>query len=53
MVGGRLVRIGHDWVSPMFGPCISSAELEIHSDGRVLSIGQVTVWSSYVEYGAW
>jgi hypothetical protein len=33
--------------------CTSSAELEIHSNGRVLGIGQVTVWSSHVEYGTW
>jgi hypothetical protein len=33
--------------------CTSSAELEIHSNGRDLGIGHVTVWSSHVEYGAW
>jgi hypothetical protein len=33
--------------------CTSSAELEIHLNGRVLSIGHVMVWSSHVEYVAW
>jgi hypothetical protein len=32
--------------------CTSSTELEIHSNGRVLGIGHVTVWSSHVEYVA-
>jgi hypothetical protein len=33
--------------------CTSSAELETHSNGRVLDIGQVMVWTSHVdsEYG--
>jgi hypothetical protein len=33
--------------------CTSSAELETHSNGRVLGIGQVMVWTSHVdsEYG--
>jgi hypothetical protein len=45
----RAVLSGSDlWVK-----CTSSAELEIHSNGRVLGIGQVMVWSSHVEYGAW
>jgi hypothetical protein len=30
--------------------CTSSAELGFHSNGHVLGIGQVTVWSSHVEY---
>jgi hypothetical protein len=38
--------------SNLWGKCTSSAELEIHSNGRVLRIGQVTMWSSHVEYGA-
>jgi hypothetical protein len=29
--------------------CTSSAELETHSNGRVLGIGQVTVWTSHVD----
>jgi hypothetical protein len=33
--------------------CTSTVVLEIHLDGRVLSIGQVMVWSSHVEYVAW
>jgi hypothetical protein len=42
----RAVLSGSDvWVK-----CTSSAELEIHSNDRVLGIGQVTVWSSHVEY---
>jgi hypothetical protein len=45
----RAVLSGSDlWVK-----CTSSAELEIHSNGRVLGTGYVTVWSSYVEYFAW
>jgi hypothetical protein len=28
--------------------CTSSAELEIHSNGHVLGIGQVMVWTSHV-----
>jgi hypothetical protein len=39
--------------SDLSGKCIGSVELEIHSDGRVLGIGHVTVWSSHIEYGAW
>jgi hypothetical protein len=39
--------------SDLWVKCISSAELEIHLNGCVLGIGQVTVWSSHVEYGAW
>jgi hypothetical protein len=39
--------------SDLWGKCTTSAELEIHSNGRVLGIGQVTVWSSHVEYGTW
>jgi hypothetical protein len=39
--------------SDLWGRCTSSAELEIHSNGRALGIGQVMVWSSHVEYGAW
>jgi hypothetical protein len=33
--------------------CTSSAELETHSNNRVLGIGQVMVWTSHVdsEYG--
>jgi hypothetical protein len=60
--GGRLAGLVHGWVSPMFGlslgifelwMCTSSVELETHSNGRVLSIGQVMVWTSHVdvEYG--
>jgi hypothetical protein len=30
-----------------------SIELEIHSNDRVLGIGQLTVLSSHVEFGAW
>jgi hypothetical protein len=39
--------------SDLWVKCTSSAELEIHSNGRVLGIGQVPVWSSHIEYGAW
>jgi hypothetical protein len=39
--------------SDLWIKCTSSAELEIHSNGHILSIGQVTVWSSHVEYVAW
>jgi hypothetical protein len=43
----RAVLSGSDlWVK-----CTSSAELEIHSNGRILGIGQVR--SSHVEFGAW
>jgi hypothetical protein len=33
--------------------CTSSAELETHSNGHVLGIGQVMVWASHIdsEYG--
>jgi hypothetical protein len=33
--------------------CTSSAELETHSNNRVLGVGQVMVWTSHVdsEYG--
>jgi hypothetical protein len=45
----QVVLSGSDlWVK-----CTVSAELEIHSNGRVLDIGQVTVWSSHIEYGTW
>jgi hypothetical protein len=40
-------------VSDLWGKCTSSTELEIHSNGRVLGIEQVTVWSSHVEYFVW
>jgi hypothetical protein len=55
---GWLARVVHGWVSPMFGlslgsfnlwMCTSSAELETHSNGRVLGIGQATVWTSHVD----
>jgi hypothetical protein len=39
--------------SDLWAKCTSSQELEIHSNGRVLGIEQVTVWSSHVEYMAW
>jgi hypothetical protein len=38
--------------SDLWVKCTSSTELEIYSNGCVLGIGQVTVWSSHVEYGA-
>jgi hypothetical protein len=45
----RVMLSGSDlWVK-----CTCSVELEIHSNGRVLNIGQVIMWSSHVEYGAW
>jgi hypothetical protein len=59
---GRLSRIVHGWVSHMFGLssgsfdlwiCTSSIELEYHSNGHVLSIGQVMVWTSHIGYDAW
>jgi hypothetical protein len=63
MVGGRLAGMGHGWVLSivwavlngfdLWVKCTSFAELEIHSNDRVLGIGQVTVWSSHVEYVAW
>jgi hypothetical protein len=37
--------------SDLWIKCTSSIELEINSNGRVLGIGQVMVWSSHVEYG--
>jgi hypothetical protein len=33
--------------------CTCSVELEVHSNGCVLGIGQVMMWSSHVEYEAW
>jgi hypothetical protein len=39
--------------SDLWVNCTSSSELEIHSNDRVLSKGQVRVCSSHVEYGAW
>jgi hypothetical protein len=39
--------------SDLWVKCTSSVELEIHLNGRFLSIGHVTVWSSHVEYVAW
>jgi hypothetical protein len=30
--------------------CTSSAELETHSNGCVLGIGQVMVWTSHVDF---
>jgi hypothetical protein len=39
--------------SDLWVKCTSSAELEIHSNDRVFSIGQVTVWSSHVDYETW
>jgi hypothetical protein len=39
--------------SDLWFKCSSSAELEIHSNGRVLGKGHVMVWSSHVEYRAW
>jgi hypothetical protein len=56
---GWLAKVDHDWVSPMFElllgsfdlwMCTSSAELETHSNGRVLSTGQVMAWTSHVDY---
>jgi hypothetical protein len=55
---GRLAGVVHGWVSPMFGlsldssdlwMCTSSAELETHSNGCVLGIGQVMVWTSHID----
>jgi hypothetical protein len=59
---GRLAGLVHGWVSPMFRlsmgssdlwMCTKSAELETYSNGRVLCIRQVMVWTSHVdvEYG--
>jgi hypothetical protein len=59
---GRLAGLVHGWVSPIFGlslgssdlwMCTSSAEFKTHSNGRVLSIRKVMVWTSHVdaEYG--
>jgi hypothetical protein len=48
----------HGWVSPMFGllqgssdlwMSTSSIELETHSNGHVLSIEQVMVWTSHID----
>jgi hypothetical protein len=56
---GRLARVDHGLVSPMFElslgsfdlwMCTSSTELETHSNGRVLGTGQVMVWTSHVDY---
>jgi hypothetical protein len=56
---GWLAGLVHGWVSPMFGlslgssdlwMCTSSAELETHSNSRVLGIGQVMVWTSHVDF---
>jgi hypothetical protein len=56
---GQLARVVYGWVSPMFGlssgsfdlwMCTSSAKLETHSNGRVLGIGQVMVWTSHVDF---
>jgi hypothetical protein len=55
---GQLARVDHGCVSPMFGlslgsfnlwMCTSSAELETHSNDRVLGIGHVMVWISHVD----
>jgi hypothetical protein len=45
----RVVLSGSD----LWGKCTGSAELEVHSNSHTLGIGQVTVWSSHIEYGAW
>jgi hypothetical protein len=37
--------------SDLWVKCTSSAKLKIHLNVHVLGIGQVTVWSSHVEYG--
>jgi hypothetical protein len=46
-------------VSPIFGLSLgsfdlwmytSSTELETHSNGRVLGIGQVMVWTSHIDF---
>jgi hypothetical protein len=56
---GWLVVLVHGWVSPMFRlslgsfdlwMCTSFAELETHSNGRVLGIGQVMVWTSHIDF---
>jgi hypothetical protein len=39
--------------SDLWVKCTSSVEFKIHSNGCVLGIGHVTVWSSLVEYVAW
>jgi hypothetical protein len=39
--------------SDLWVKCTSSVELEIHSNDCVLGIGQLTVLSSHVEFGAW
>jgi hypothetical protein len=46
LCSGRVERF--QLVGKVYKPCI----VEIYSNGHVLSIGQVTVWSSHVEYGA-
>jgi hypothetical protein len=33
--------------------CTTSIELESHSNGHALSIGQVMVWTSHIGYDAW
>jgi hypothetical protein len=56
---GQLAGVVYGWVSPMFElssgsfdlwMCTSSAKLETHSNGRVLGIGQVMVWTSHVDF---
>jgi hypothetical protein len=44
---GRLGRLRYLWM------CTSSAELETHSNGRVLGIGHVTVWTSHAYSVVW
>jgi hypothetical protein len=59
---GWLAGVVCGWVSPMFGLSLgssdlcmhtSSVEIETPSNGRVLGIGQVMVWTSHIdsEYG--
>jgi hypothetical protein len=52
MTGCRLC-LGRVEPFRLVGKGTSSVELEIHSNGCVLGIVQVTVWSSHVEYRAW
>jgi hypothetical protein len=56
---GRLAWVVHGWVSPMFRlslgsfnlwMCSCSVELETHSNGHVLGIWQVMVWTSHVDF---
>jgi hypothetical protein len=51
-----VVGVAYDWVilssSNLWGTCTSFAELEIHLNGSVPDIGQVTVWISQIEYFA-